>query len=96
MVCYNYVFARVRVRDFHCFGSVEMIVRFLGGESQVVVLFRDFIEIRRFRVFAWRCNFIVKLEREYNSKVIAVLQKSRFRIRCHQSKTGYRSSLEIS
>lgn len=66
MVGYNDVLARVRVRDFHCFGSVEMIVRFLGGESQVVVLFRDFIEIRRSRVFAWCCNFIVKFKREYS------------------------------
>lgn len=63
MVCHDDIFAGVRVRDFHSFGFIEMIVRFLGCESQVVVLFCDSIDIRRSRVFAWCCDVIVDVDR---------------------------------
>ena len=63
MVCYDDIFAGIRVRNRHSFGFIEMIVRFLGRESQIVFLFSDFIEICRFRVFVGCCYVIVNANR---------------------------------
>ena len=66
IVGHDDIFAGIRVGDLHGFGSIEMIVGFLGSEYEKVFLFSDSIQIRRFGVFVWCCNFIVKLEREYS------------------------------
>lgn len=57
------IFTRIRVRDFHGFGSVQMIIGFFGSECEKVFLFCDSVKIRRFRVFVRSRDAVVNVDR---------------------------------